>query len=698
MAGIFSKAKADQEDDEAFEPFDFEFLRAAFEDDEEEPEKPARRDFSKIPDVRSKGLLGDRSPQIENDDEYELLTRNSAIRPAAQRRSDDTDLTQPDTGAPASTTYRARRSLDDSPTLGGESELARDVAERERELAFERADEEREALEEIAEIDAPSSVRDFSDIPERSDRPRILGDRSPQIESEEDIEFGLRGDERRRHTGRTIGGEEEEIIEGGFDEDDDDDGPNSSQERGVPPGIARELPRTTVSANTGPTGPQLAPPGAQVSPTLARQMSLLERYRAAKKQGDAEADQATKKANDQRWATHLGEALEGLVRSVSQARGGQGVDGGFYSGLRGTIDQREKAARDRANRGVSNLVAEEELSFADTKRNAERAKIAAEQAKIARQKDPNSTESQVARALAKQVVPTGRWDNANAFQILNAMPFIETLYKIENAKAQQAILRERTIGQQFNDAARVSNQAHKIEVDDENADLTHKLQKLRLENEIATETKKNQERDDSRRVEGAEIMKGFSPTARNVDEVRRAKKSMDKILYSLDKLDEIYKRSGTNYIGDDANEQETHMEAIGAAIRELDNLGVPNGADLKSQFAQMPDPVSATSNLKSMIGMDSHAVKSKALRDKVNAGYDATLKSYGYRRTEKKSPDGDGKSKEKPKGPSVDPSLDPRKDRSQRKPVKYQYSPSRNQTRIIYNDATIEVRDGRIGD
>jgi hypothetical protein len=422
---------------------------------EEEDDGSREREFGKISDIQPKPAQKKRP--WEEEAHFEVKSRSTPLRGNTQRRTDD--------GPPKPRPNKAPlyRPIED---VGGDESLAelaaeidRDEARRKREWAIAAEELLQDMNEEEGDSDEPLSVTEpewDEDLYEEDEDEDGAGNVSERDYTSRNM--------RNRSSGATAYGKREPVA-----------------------------PATGAKPDPVAKTPLIAGP-AQADRTGGGSGSLVDRYRAARQQALSESDRATKDADQKRWATHLGEALEGLVRAQGMARGGQGVDSGFYGGLRGSIDQREKAARDRANRGVTDLVAEEELGFEDAKRARQKHDWQAKDAVLARQKDPNSTESQVARALAKRVMPSGKWDNANAHQVLQAMPFIETLYKIENAKVQQDILRERMTTQSFNEAARVSNdqfkadsQAQNWKAVDENADLNRQLNKMKILADIEAE-------------------------------------------------------------------------------------------------------------------------------------------------------------------------------------------------------------------
>jgi len=136
------------------------------------------------------------------------------------------------------------------------------------------------------------------------------------------------------------------------------------------------------------------------------------------------------------------------------------------------------------------------------------------------------------------------------------------------------------------------------------------------------------------RLDGAETKEGFRPTMDDAKKAKSAKASFDKINASLDEMDAIYKRSGTNMVGDDATRMTSLKTNILMSQKELDALGVLSGQDERLTLEQIPDPTSLGENLKSFIGQDRYQVKSDQYRKNLRSQYDSTLGATGYANTQ----------------------------------------------------------------
>jgi hypothetical protein len=87
--------------------------------------------------------------------------------------------------------------------------------------------------------------------------------------------------------------------------------------------------------------------------------SIMEKYQAASDTADLEGAQKTN--NNERMISHLAEGLEGFGRSKAMARGANGVDSGFYNGLRGSSDAKLAGERQKRKDSIDKVMQEEQL-------------------------------------------------------------------------------------------------------------------------------------------------------------------------------------------------------------------------------------------------------------------------------------------------------------------------------------------------
>lgn len=143
---------------------------------------------------------------------------------------------------------------------------------------------------------------------------------------------------------------------------------------------------------------------------------------------------------------------------------------------------------------------------------------------------------------------------------------------------------------------------------------------------------KRTEYEDSTRVDGIVVKDGFKPTADDAKKVKAAKIAYDAIRQNLAEMDAIYKRSGTNLVGDDANRMESLETATLMKQKELDALGVLQGRDEILELKQVPTASTVTENLKGIFGLDSYVAKSEQYRKNLENQFNSTIGGHGYSR------------------------------------------------------------------
>lgn len=139
-------------------------------------------------------------------------------------------------------------------------------------------------------------------------------------------------------------------------------------------------------------------------------------------------------------------------------------------------------------------------------------------------------------------------------------------------------------------------------------------------------------KDAAMKIEGLEVLPGHQPSVKDAEDVKKGSEVYNNIVGQLDRLDAIYKESGTNVFGEAATEQEQLVTGIQMDLKELQNLGVINGPDLQLLRTQVPDPTSGVENVKGAFGQDRVGTKSAGFRTTLDARFDNKLKARGFTR------------------------------------------------------------------
>lgn len=379
---------------------------------------------------------------------------------------------------------------------------------------------------------------------------------------------------------------------------------------------------TSAPENKNLLDPERGPP----MPGAVRSQRFQENL--AQASDDSGVKQAQSKAASSQKTANVLQALEGLVRAKGQVYGGQGVNGGFYDGLRTQAMQQVRDAEQTRKERMGQVLQQGELARqtdsdrkADVTWNQQQADRAQKQKLLSDSMDPNSDRSKKLREIYRGMFPDAakRMDGFDSLAEADLKEnFFEPLKLRETIDARREEVRQRSLDR---DAAARERGALKA----------------------AEKAKKEEEYQSSVKVGDAEVQEGFRPQAKDAETVRKAKASFDAINRQLATLDGLYENAGgTNYVGDTAATQEAIVTDIQLQLKELQNLGVLNGPDLALLMKQVPDPTSLGENLKGTVGMDRYSARSKQFRENLLSRYDSTLGAYGYQRAKQKGSGGGG--------------------------------------------------------
>lgn len=282
----------------------------------------------------------------------------------------------------------------------------------------------------------------------------------------------------------------------------------------------------------------------------------------------------------------------------------------------------------RADKAMSDGQQVTDMAWQDKQRGRQEKEWDTADATRAREMDPASEESQMAQALAGKMMPGRDFSKASAAQLKAAIPSLEKLYSIE----QNARIRAN------DQAQRAADRAAMLEgkrIDRENARLHREAEKdadrIYQSGVKAEETsRKEGEYQAGVKVDGADVKPGFRPTTDDAKKAKAAKAAYDQINSSMNEMDQIYARSGTNLVGADATRMASLRTNVLMAQKELDNLGVLSGQDESLTLDQVPDPTTIWENVKGTFGQDRYKPKADQYRRNLRNKYDAILGATGY--------------------------------------------------------------------
>ncbi len=344
--------------------------------------------------------------------------------------------------------------------------------------------------------------------------------------------------------------------------------------------------------------------------------SILQRYSTAADTSDVDA--AADDASSTRMAADIGQAIEGLGRARSVARGGRGVDPKFYAGLKENADKDLTATRQARKDRMENVLTEDQLGWQEKERTQKQGDWGF-QDKERGQKEKgweiddayNSADSQQSVAIRQQY--------AQMFPDLAKEPGFEGLSAndIKNGLSEPLKLKE-------------SIAARKEEARQRGADR-QAMMGVRTQEKADAKADKEELYQAGIKIPGLEVAPGFRPTNEAAGKVRTAKTSRDSLTASLSALSAVYDETGTNAVGPDSNTQSALVESMKMELKNLQALGALSGSDYASLERQIPDPTTTSENLKGMVGLDSFKDKAAAFQQQLDSKLNATATNAGYR-------------------------------------------------------------------
>lgn len=346
--------------------------------------------------------------------------------------------------------------------------------------------------------------------------------------------------------------------------------------------------------------------------------ALLAKYAAASDNSDVET--AQKRARATQIGSAIGSLFSGMGSNELRARGVQPSNSdAYFDRLQAGADKNLANAKAARRDKMDQVLTEDKLQWEGKERGRKEGDWGREDATRGREDDPNSMESKTAQGLAKKLMPGQNFDGMSATQLKGSLPSLEKIYSAEQQRLGRI------------DSINARNQAHQDAVDERNQAREDK------------KAEKDEQYAASTRIDGLELKDGFRPSPTEASKVKASHQAFTQLNRQMDALDAIYKRSGTNLVGDDAVAQEQIVNDMKSSLKDMQSLGALSGSDYALLEKQLADPTSWSENAKGIIGQDRYEAKGTQFRDSLKNKYESTLESYGYRRAGDSTKDVAGK-------------------------------------------------------
>lgn len=171
--------------------------------------------------------------------------------------------------------------------------------------------------------------------------------------------------------------------------------------------------------------------------------------------------------------------------------------------------------------------------------------------------------------------------------------------------------------------------------------------------EYSTEGVAGRKLEEATKVTGLAPVPGRKPSVKDAEDVKVGLENYNNLMSSLNRLDTLYQKSGTNLVGDDAIAQEGLVTDIQLNLKEMVRLGVLNGPDLALLQKMVPDPTTGVENIKGSFGFSRYGEKAAQFRQTLDEKMENKIKARGYVRESPEdapAPKGDGSAKAPPSG------------------------------------------------
>jgi hypothetical protein len=320
---------------------------------------------------------------------------------------------------------------------------------------------------------------------------------------------------------------------------------------------------------------------------------------------------------------------EGLLAALEQARQRR-----LMSQLGRASDMAASAISGTAPsaEAYKGLAAESDIPVRNYLLTQQEAQRTAKSAEEARLKDPSSPASQRLREYLGRAFP-GVYSPEELSQVTAAdrdMVLDVGRFKAEakrraedRAASEAAAIANREDTQAFQASESAKARAAQRALAAQRTEATDSPEE-REARRIAAERRKLAERN----VGGYEIDPANPPTSQGATKMAETVIARDELFGSLDRLEAMYKKLGSENVGANAGTMASEWMNITNKLRMVNDMGVPNGADYLMLGKQIEDP----STLNSITTSKARGLaQMRALREQVRRKVDATANAYKFK-------------------------------------------------------------------
>lgn len=154
------------------------------------------------------------------------------------------------------------------------------------------------------------------------------------------------------------------------------------------------------------------------------------------------------------------------------------------------------------------------------------------------------------------------------------------------------------------------------------------------------------------KISGLEVQPGATITNDAIKKVQEIAVRKDELVNSINRLQGLYKKHGTEVYGEAAREMESLVKGIQLTAKEFYNLGVLNGPDLGLMESMIANPTTLRSKAISLVpgAGDPVTPKLNEAKSLIDNRFKSTIKSLGFQEAKAAPPGGGGSGKSPARG------------------------------------------------
>lgn len=252
--------------------------------------------------------------------------------------------------------------------------------------------------------------------------------------------------------------------------------------------------------------------------------------------------------------------------------------------------------------------------------------------------DPYVTERESMRDWVMRRAGVARQTETAAQQAARTQAYAESVRQQELRRLADAEREARKAGREAEaDANRRKREAVQDEIEREKLSIGKKMLGVRAA-DIAERRREREARTQLAAVEGVpygyKLKPGANPSKKQREDAATAVEQRDAVAPIVTRLEQLTS-SGLERLASPAARAEVQQAAqqIGAAIRTIENLGVPSGPDMKIQLDLIGDPTSPINEVAGVL-----PALMKNLRDYFNNKTETRLRTFGIERAAAETP------------------------------------------------------------